>query len=72
MINYQKLSSIRIKVVDIIRNLSAISEENVVSTEETSAATSELTTAINDIGGEITSLRQLSDELVGTISVFKI
>lgn len=67
-----ELNSIRRNVVDIITNLSAISEENAAGTEETSAATAQLTAAINDIGGEITVLRQLSDELVGAVSIFKL
>jgi methyl-accepting chemotaxis protein len=68
----EELDNVRITVVDIISNLSAISEENAASTEETSAATAELTATVNDIGGEISVLRKLSDELVAAISIFKI
>lgn len=58
-------------VVDIISNLSAISEENAASTEETSASTAELTAAVNDVGSEAAVLRQLADELVKNISIFQ-
>lgn len=68
----KELNNVRIMVVDIISNLSAISEENAASTEETSASTAELTAAVNDIGGEISALRKLSDELVSAISIFRI
>ena len=68
----KKLNNIRTTVVDIIGNLSAISEENAASTEETSASTTDLTIAVKDIGGEITVLRGLSDELVTAVSMFKL
>lgn len=68
----KELNNIRTSVVDIITNLSAISEEDAAGTEETSAATAQLTSAISDISGEITVLRNLSEELVGSISIFKI
>ncbi|MFA9464754.1 MAG: methyl-accepting chemotaxis protein [Velocimicrobium sp.] len=68
----KSLNESRITVVDIITNLSAISEENAASTEETSASTAQLTAAVNDIRSEITVLRTLSDELVEAISIFKL
>lgn len=67
----EELNNVRITVVDIIGNLSAISEENAASTEETSASTAQLATAVNDVSSEISVLRKLSDELVGVIKVFK-
>lgn len=67
----KELNDIRVKVEDLMCILSAISEENAASTEETSAATEQLTEAVNSIGEEIKVLRGLSDELVGSISVFK-
>jgi len=66
------LNESRITVVDIITNLSAISEENAASTEETSASTAQLAAAVNDISSEITALRSLSDELVEAINIFKL
>lgn len=67
----KSLNESRITVVDIINNLSAISEENAASTQETSASTAQLSAAVNDISFEITALGTLSDELVKAISIFK-
>ena len=68
----KEMNQARKTVVDIITNLSAISEENAASTEETSASTEQLAGAVNEITTEISVLRKLSDELVGAISVFKL
>lgn len=67
-----ELNEARKNVIDIINNLSAISEENAASTEETSASAAELTSAVNDIGSEITVLRQLAEGMVKSISIFKL
>ncbi len=67
-----ELDTVRKTVVEIISNLSAISEENAASTEETSASTAELTAAVTNVGSQVTVLRKLADELVDTISVFKL
>ncbi len=67
-----KLDDVRKTVVEIISNLSAISEENAASTEETSASTAELTAAVNNVGSEVTVLRKLADKLVDTNSIFQL
>ena len=67
-----ELDHVRKTVVEIISNLSAISEENAASTEETSASTAELTAAVNNVGDEVAVLRKLADKLVDTISIFKL
>lgn len=68
----KELNVVRITVIDIISNLSAISEENAASTEETSASTEELSSTVSNIGKEISVLRKLSDELVNAINIFKL
>jgi len=68
----KELNSVRKNVIDIISNLSAISEENAASAEETSASTTQLSASVNDVGSEVAVLRQLADELVKTISIFKL
>ncbi len=66
------LNKARVNIIDIISNLSAISEENAASTEETSASTQELSAAVSDVGREIVALRELSEEMADSIRVFKL
>lgn len=61
----------RIKVVDVISNLSAISEENAASSEETNASMEELNATINILAEQAKSLKKLSDDLNEEVSFFK-
>lgn len=60
------------KVVDVISNLSAISEENAASTEETTASMQELNATINLLAESAGKLQELSQNLEENISFFKI
>lgn len=62
----------RIKVVDVISNLSAISEENAASTEETTASMQELNATINLLAESAGKLQELSENLEENISFFKL
>ena len=60
------------KVVDVIQNLSAVSQENAASTEETTASMEELNATINllaEAAGELKAMAQLLEE---EVSFFKL
>lgn len=61
----------RSKVVDVISNLSAISEENAASTEETTASMQELNATINLLAQSAENLTGLSQDLEKDIEFFK-
>ncbi len=62
----------RITVVDIIQNLSALSEENAAATEETTASMQELNATISILSNEATKLQELASELEKDMNFFKI
>lgn len=62
----------RAKIVDVISNLSAISEENAASTEETNASMEELNATINLLAESAKNLMELSSELEKSMDFFKI
>lgn len=67
----QNCDESRVKVVDVISNLSAISEENAASSEETNASMEELNATINILAEHAKSLKRLSDDLNEEVSFFK-
>ncbi len=60
------------KVVDVISNLSAISQQNAASTEETAASMQELNATINLLANAAGDLIALSDTLEKEIAFFKL
>lgn len=58
-------------MVDMISNLSAISEENSASTQETMAAIQELTASINHVYDEAQNVDGSADSLITEVDVFK-
>ena len=62
----------RKKVVDVISNLSAISEENAASTQETTASMEELNATINLLAESSGNLLELSENLNKNIDFFQI
>lgn len=62
----------RSKVVDVISNLSAISEENAASTQETTASMQELNATINLLADAAKNLKELSGELDQDIQFFHV
>ena len=61
----------RASVVDVISNLSAISEENAASAEETTASMQELNATINLLSEEATKLKDISVTLKEEMKFFK-
>lgn len=62
----------RVKVVDVISNLSAISQQNAAATEETTASMQELNATINLLAESAGHLTELSSTLEEQISFFKL
>ena len=62
----------RIKVTDVIENLSAVSEENAASTEETNSSMQELNSTINQLAEAARDLKDISDMLGQDIAFFKL
>lgn len=62
----------RVKVVDVVQDLTAIAEENAASTEETSAAVTEVSAIVSGISDKSEELRQIAREMETGMSVFKV
>lgn len=62
----------REKVVDIIQDLSAISEENAASSQETTASMQELNATISLLAESAGGLKQLAVALSESIEFFKV
>lgn len=67
-----KINEARSSVVDTVQNLSAIAEENAASTEETSASVTEISGIINEIADEAIELKDISNQMDDTMSMFEI
>lgn len=63
--------SSRTQVIDVISNLSAISEENAASAEETAASMEQLNATINMMAEEAARLKQISNGLNEDMNFFK-
>lgn len=62
----------RAKVVDVIQNLSAVSQENAASTEETNASMEEMNATINLLAEAAGELKEMAQVLEGDVSFFKL
>lgn len=67
-----ELDEARVKVVDVVQNLTAIAEENAASTEQTSASATEMNAIMENIDDNARNLNDVADQLHITISKFKI
>ncbi len=67
-----KINEARSSVVDTVQNLSAIAEENAASTEETSASVTEISGIINEIADEAYELKNISNQMDETMSMFEL
>lgn len=74
LINNQagECDSERGKVVDVIQNLSAVSQENAASTEETTASMEELNATINLLAEAARELKEMAQILEEEVSFFKL
>ncbi len=66
----QKLDDARVKVVDVVQNLTAIAEENAASTEETSASAAEVGSIIATIAENTKQLNEIASEMEECIKKF--
>ncbi|MBQ3789747.1 MAG: methyl-accepting chemotaxis protein [Lachnospiraceae bacterium] len=67
----EDLNQAKMSLVEIIQDLSAISEENAASTEETNASMQELNATFSVISESAAQLQVLADNLQNTISFFQ-
>ena len=70
--NVESCDVAKTKIVDIISNLSAISEENAASAEETTASMEELNATINVLADTAKDLKTLAQALNEDMSFFKL
>ena len=66
-----KINDARTSVVDIVQNLSAIAQENAASSQETSASVAEIGTIVNEIAANATDLKDISNRLDDSMSMFE-
>ncbi|MDE5909466.1 MAG: HAMP domain-containing protein [Lachnospiraceae bacterium] len=66
----KKLDEARVKVVDVVQNLTAIAEENAASTEETSASAAEVGSIISSIAENAKQLNKIANEMEENIKLF--
>lgn len=62
----------KVKIVDVMSNLSALSEENAASTEETTASIQEINANITVLATNAEKLNGLAGELVEAVKYFKL
>lgn len=67
-----KMDSARVKVVDVVQNLTAIAEENAAATEETSASATEVNNIIGNISDKAKDVRSIAENLHDTVEMFKL
>jgi methyl-accepting chemotaxis protein len=70
--NADTCDSSRVQVMDVISNLSSISEQNAASAEETTASMQELNATINMLAESAKNLKALSTQLNENMSFFKL
>jgi methyl-accepting chemotaxis protein len=66
------LDKLRKGLVDIIGSLSAVSQQNAASAEETNASVEELLSTIEQMCNDIKSVKDETDVLLDSITVFNI
>lgn len=59
-------------IVDVVENLSAVAEENAASTQETSAAVTEMGNNIEEVSGEADRMKEIAAELEKSVKMFQI
>lgn len=68
----KEIDKTRVSVVDSAQSLTSIAQENAASTEETSAAVSELTEIIERIARDAKNLETMADELYEEFKFFRV
>lgn len=67
-----KLDEARIRVVDVVQNLTAIAQENAASTEETSASAAEVGAIMSNIAENADQLHQIAVDLEESVKQFTV
>ena len=68
----QECDSARVKVTEVIENLSAVSEENAASTQQTNSSMQELNYTVNQLADAAKDLKNIADALGADISFFTV
>lgn len=68
----EQLDQARVKVVDVVQNLTAIAEENAASTEETSASAVEVGNTMTEMAEEAKHLSDIANKMEENVRVFVI
>lgn len=68
----QEMDEARIRVVDVVQNLTAIAEQNAASTEQTSASVSQVGTIVENIASDINKVKDVAQKLEENIKKFKL
>ena len=66
-----KLDDARVKVIDVVQNLTAIAEENAASSQETLASVTEVTATVENVSEQAASLKEVSYKLDKNIDRFQ-
>lgn len=69
--NIESLDEARVRVVDVVQNLTAIAEENAAGTEETSASVTEVSATIQNMAEQAERLKEVADQLERSVQIFK-
>ena len=68
----KQIDTAREKVVDVVQNLTAISQENSATTEETSASVYEVGETVSSIANDAQNLKEVAAQLEESMRVFKL
>ncbi len=68
----EQLDQARVKVVDVVQNLTAIAEENAAGTEETSASAVEVGNTMTEMADEAKLLSDIANKMEENVSVFMV
>ncbi|MBQ4069277.1 MAG: methyl-accepting chemotaxis protein [Lachnospiraceae bacterium] len=66
-----KLDDARVKVIDVVQNLTAIAEENAASSQETLASVTEVTATVENVSEQASSLKEVSYKLERNVEKFQ-
>ena len=66
-----RINEARISVVDTVQNLSAIAQQNAASSQETSASVTEISSIVGEIASNATDLKDISNRLDDSMSMFE-
>lgn len=68
----KQLDETRVKVVDVVQNLTSIAEENAAGSEEVSASVTEVASVIALISKEASELKQVAESLEKDVEIFRL